>query len=89
MTEQLESKLTFGDTYNQARHLGFGRITSAYWALPSGIENASKNIRKMLFPVFEIDNEAKTYHLKSNGLFGNVIAETYGEHLELKGYKKI
>ena len=89
MPEKLENKLTLGNTYSEARRIGFGRLSSAYLAFPDGIGNLTKKIRKQLFPVFEIDEEKKTYSIKSLGLFGNTIAESYGEHLEIKGYRRI
>ncbi len=93
MPEQLESKLTTRTTYQMARDLGFGRLTSAYLALPVGIENFAKASREILTPtlqIIQVDEKAKTYHIVEEKVtLKNPLIEPYADILERRGYTRI
>lgn len=54
--------------------------------------NFFNQVKKQLrLPVFEVNEEAKTYRIKSTGLpwLGENITRSYSEQLELRGYRRI
>lgn len=85
MPNKLEDKLTAKNTYKMARETGFGRVTSAYFALPIVLQKLTPTTSKI-----EVDKKAKTYHLaEPSAVFGKHVVQPYALILELKGYKKI